>query len=232
MEKKQKKLIKSSATNVLDSVVSNVPVVNIAWALAKSLYGNAIELRKERAQEFIDWLLTEMKIDEELIWKPEDFQDGFVLVLEKYIRERNLKKRDAIKNIFIWFIEFKDKDAFDLEKHLQVLALLSSKWLEYLKFIQEKLFPLHEKYIREKILPLNRSDYPTDEEAFNDLSKRFSPFERLNELNTTDWYWPWLEDLVVLWIVRKDQSSVIWWEITSYHITEYGYSFISYIKNT
>lgn len=230
MQKSQKRLIKSSLTNVTDTIISNVYPLNIAWALAKSLYGNAIELRKERAQDFVEWLLAEMNIGERLVLNSEDFQDGFVLVLEKYIRERNFEKREAIKKIFLWFIEFDDKDSFDIEKHLQVLSLLSYEWLECLKLIETKLLPLHAKYIREIIIPHNITSYSSEEDAFNDLSRRFSPFDRLNELTNVDIYWAWLEDLIVLWIVRKDQSSLMWWDISTYHITDYGYIFLTYLN--
>jgi hypothetical protein len=58
--------------------------------------------------------------------KTEEFQDGFVYALEKYIRERNTKKRIIAQRIFLGFATSEDKSRFDLERYYEILSKIST----------------------------------------------------------------------------------------------------------
>ncbi len=80
MKRKDKILLKKSAENTLDAVISLVPGLNIAWGLAKACYGAGIELRKDRALEFVESIRKNPQIFSEKLLRNQEFVDGFVYI--------------------------------------------------------------------------------------------------------------------------------------------------------
>jgi len=137
MNEKDKIILSDSSTaiidgalNMADQIVSAIPFLNIAWALSKSLYGAGLKLRQKRALEWVEMVRDNPHIFVEQILVDESFQDGFVYMLENYIRERSDKKRKIAKNIFLGFIKADDKNSFSMEKFVHTLNQLSEKDIE------------------------------------------------------------------------------------------------------
>lgn len=142
MNEKDKIILSDSSTaiidgalNMADQIVSAIPFLNIAWALSKSLYGAGLKLRQKRALEWVEMVRDNPHIFVEQILVDESFQDGFVYMLENYIRERSDKKRKIAKNIFLGFIKADDKNSFSMEKFVHTLNQLSEKDIEVIKDI-------------------------------------------------------------------------------------------------
>lgn len=133
MQNKDKKIIKKSALVVADQIVSNIPALNIAWGLGKALFGAGMELRQERVLEFVEMIQKNPNIFIEKILNNKNFQDGFVYLLEKYIRERNEEKRRVLRNVFLGFTKSGNKDIYPLEKMTHTTTQLSELDIEVLK---------------------------------------------------------------------------------------------------
>ncbi len=133
MDEINKKLVKKSAIVIADQIVSSTPFLNVAWGLAKAFLGTGIEMRQERALEFIEIIKDNPKIFIQDTLKEKTFQDGFVYILEKYIRERNESKRIVLKNIFIRFTKSNDKKNYPLEKMIHTSNQLSENDINILR---------------------------------------------------------------------------------------------------
>lgn len=108
----------------LDTVVSLIPGLNIAWGLSKALYGAGLKLRQQRAMEWVEMVRDNPNMFTEELLRQEYFQDGFVYCLERYLTERNEEKRKYFKNIFLGFSKNNDKAEFELERFFHVLSQL------------------------------------------------------------------------------------------------------------
>jgi len=133
MQTKDKKIIKKSALILADQIALNIPALNIAWGLTKALLGIGMELRQERVLEFVEMIQKNPSIFIKEILNDENFQDGFVFSLEKYIRERNEEKRRVLYNIFLGFTKSENKDSCPLEKMIHATTQLSELDIEVLK---------------------------------------------------------------------------------------------------
>ncbi|MCE5271538.1 hypothetical protein LLH00_09680 [bacterium] len=127
MKEKDKEIIKGSTLVAVDVIVSSVPFLGTAWGLAKVLIGSGMQLRHQRALEWVEMIRDNPAVFSEQILQDQQFQDGFVFALEKYIRERNAGKRERMKQVFSGFCKAENKNDFQLEKFFQVLALLNEK---------------------------------------------------------------------------------------------------------
>jgi|GEM_PF-1489827 len=150
-EQSDKNLIKRSAYALADSTASSTPILAQAWALSKALYGNALELRQQRALEWVEAISNDPSAFGQDLVSSEEFQDGFVVALEDYIKIRNhLKRRVALK-MFKEFAAANNKVEFQLERFNDTLLKISSASIQTLAFIKETILPLREQAIRAKL---------------------------------------------------------------------------------
>jgi len=146
-----KNLVKRSAFEVADAIASNIVGVNIAWALVKALSGNALELRQQRALEFIEAIQSDQSTFNKAVVSSEEFQDGFVVALTEYIKIRNsLKRRIALK-MFNDFANSDDKVEFPLERFYDTLNKLSTSGIKTLAFIKSEILPLREQGVKDDL---------------------------------------------------------------------------------
>lgn len=136
MNKSDRNLLKSSAYEVADSIASNIPGVAQAWALCKALYGNALELRQQRALEWVEAIQNDQATFNEQIVKSEEFQDGFIVGLENYIKLRSHIKRRVALKIFNGFATSETKIEYQLERLNDTLAKISHSSLDGLALIK------------------------------------------------------------------------------------------------
>jgi len=125
MNDKDKQLLKDSALVVADQIVSNIPALNVAWGLSKALFGAGLKLRQKRALEWVEMIRDNPGVFTQKLLRQEEFQDGFVYALERYLIERNEEKRRIFRNIFWGFAEAENKEKFPLEKFTHTLSQLS-----------------------------------------------------------------------------------------------------------
>lgn len=160
--------MKSSAITIIDNLVASYdnakndgyPALATVWGLAKGAYEAGIQLRRDRAIEFIEIIRDNPSIFTRKILETEEFQDGFVYTLQKYLSERTEEKRKIIKSIFLGFTKETDKDKFKLERMLYTVEQLSIEDIEVLKIFYDGTI---NEWIR-KQFP-NNSDEETEKHA-------------------------------------------------------------------
>lgn len=126
MDEKDKQILKDSALVIADQIASNIPGLNIAWGLSKALYGVGLRLREQKALEWVEMVRDNPSVFTQELLEQQEFQDGFVFALEKYLTERNEEKRKYNRNIFLGYATAGDKTEFPLEKFLHTLSQLNS----------------------------------------------------------------------------------------------------------
>jgi len=150
-----KNLIKRSAYALADSTASSIPGLAQAWALSKALYGNALELRQQRALEWVEAISSDSSAFNEQLVSSEEFQDGFVVALESYIKLRNDLKRRVAQKVFKDFATSDNKNDFQLERYNDTLQKISPDSLALLGFLKQVIIPYREQYIKEKMESYN-----------------------------------------------------------------------------
>jgi len=150
-----KNLVKRSAYEVADTIASNIAGVNIAWALVKALSGNALELRQQRALEFVEAIQSDPTTFNNSVVNSEEFQDGFVVALTEHIKIRNFLKRRIALKMFNEFANSEDKVEFPLERFYDTLNKLSTSAIKTLAFIKSEIIPMREQGIRDDLASKN-----------------------------------------------------------------------------
>lgn len=219
MNEKDKQIVKGS----VDAVISNIPGINIAWGMSKALYGAGLELRKQRALEWVEMVRDNTDIFTEQIFKQEEFQDGFVFSLEKYIRERNSKKRDVVKKIFLGYATVTDKEKFELERMTNILSTISISAIELLAILKPLSLKKNSGMLSELLLQYLVADA-------NDNRDKYAEYKHVRDM------WTDAEtDLISVGLLRsyniarmggKDYVSYY-----DYDLSKIGTEFIKYIEN-
>lgn len=150
-----KNLVKRSAYEVADAIASNIIGVNIAWALVKALTGNALELRQQRALEFVEAIQNDPTTFNEAVVSSEAFQDGFVVALTEHIKIRNFLKRRIALKMFNEFAKSEDKVEFPLERFYDTLNKLSTSGIKTLAFIKTEILPAREQAVKDDMVGKN-----------------------------------------------------------------------------
>ncbi|MFC1613531.1 hypothetical protein ACFL23_04325, partial [Patescibacteria group bacterium] len=101
--------------------------------------GAGMLLRQQRALEWVEMIRDNISILSEKILSDEEFQDGFVFMFEKYLRERNKEKREILKKIFLGFSISEQKQEFSLEKFSYVISQISQEEIIILRDIMNRI---------------------------------------------------------------------------------------------
>jgi hypothetical protein len=190
VSKSDKNLIKKSVdisvqagASAIDTALKTTPGLSIAYSLAKALYGNAMEMRKQRVFEFVEPIVDNPGIFSSKILASEEFQDGFVTMLQVYITLRSEEKRKIVRNVFIDFARSLNKMDFQIERYTDTVQKISPASIALLGFINQEILPYREAEIIEKL----HSDNLGDEK----------PFEwwlalRLKQESVSDYFERWI----------------------------------------
>ncbi len=131
MRAKDKEILKSSALNTADAIIAAIdPHLAIAWGLAKAMFGAGMRLRQNRALIFAEFIRDNPEIFTKEILSTEEFQDGFVFMLENFLRERSSAKREVMKKVFVGFAKANEKEQFPLERYMHTLSQLTETDVE------------------------------------------------------------------------------------------------------
>lgn len=106
-----------AGTVALVGVASAInPALGIAVGIAAALFGPAIERRKDKAGELIALIGQNIDQISSEVLENTTFQDGFVYLFERYIRERNDEKRLILQQILLGYISAPELLDFPLEE--------------------------------------------------------------------------------------------------------------------
>jgi hypothetical protein len=135
MNEKDRQVVTDSAEVLIDAAVSKIPGLDIAWGLSKALLGAGLKLRQQRALEWVEMVQQNPNVFLADLYVQEEFQDGFVFALEKYIAERSEKKRKYYRQIFLHFSKSEKRQDFELEKFYRTIQLLTPEDILVLPYV-------------------------------------------------------------------------------------------------
>lgn len=149
----------------IDAGLSSTPGLAIAWELSKALYGNALELRQQRALEWVEMIRDNPTVFREELLESVEFQDGFIVALEDYLKIRTLLKRSMAGKIFADFAASADKEQFELERYNMTLRQISSSSLEFLSYLKTTVEPRQKKRVEDTMntIDFDRSPMQPDQ---------------------------------------------------------------------
>lgn len=108
---------------ILTGVASVInPALGVAFGMAAALFGPAIERRQERARQLMEFIDNKINSIPNDIFENKTFQDGFVFLLEKYIRERNDDKRLILQQILLGYINAPNLLDYPLEEMTDLIS--------------------------------------------------------------------------------------------------------------
>lgn len=131
----------------IDAGISSTPGLSIAWAVCKALYGNALELRQQRALEWVEMIRDNPDVFRKEVLESVEFQDGFIVALEDYLKLRTLLKRAMARKIFTDFTQADDKGQFELERYNMTLRQISSASLRFMAYIKATVEPKRQERV-------------------------------------------------------------------------------------
>lgn len=119
-------------------IVTGNPGLGAALGMAAALYGPAIERRRDRAEQMVRFVEDSLAEFASGIFEDKAFQDGFVFLLEKHIRERNDDKRLILQQVLLGYanapklLDFPLEEMADLVSRIRMsdVAVLRSALLE------------------------------------------------------------------------------------------------------
>lgn len=124
MNPKDKQIVKDSVMVAADALAASLGI-GVAWSLSKALFGAGMKLRQQRALEWVEMVRDHPDVFTQQLIEQEDFQDGFVFSLERYLIERSEEKRQYFRNIFLGYAQTDARGDFLLERFVHTLSQLS-----------------------------------------------------------------------------------------------------------
>lgn len=154
----KKIVVKNFIIPAVGCFVAKYPEFLPSWLLIQGFFGSLFDLQQEKVNEFIKYLKNNIDIFTKEVISTKDFQEGFVITFENYLKQRNEKKRKIIHNIFLEFAQSKDKINFELERMYDILNKIS-------------LFELHilKKFNNNKKITIDYEDRNNEELDYNDI---------------------------------------------------------------
>jgi hypothetical protein len=141
------KNLKEQSLVTFDKILVPSLLTFISWAswiqmwliLAYGFFWVVMQYKQDDVNNFVQILKDNPWIFTKEILETKEFQDGFVLILEKYIRERGSTKKEIIKNILLWFTQISQekKEKFKLEKILDILNRITETEISILNEIDK-----------------------------------------------------------------------------------------------
>lgn len=135
----------------VDPFINSHPYWGLTMYAAIGLYGAFMLYRQEELNNLISFIKDHPnEFKSEIVESPE-FQKGFILCFEKYLRIRSDDKRVILEKIILGFTVSDDKEKYHLERLTDVLDKISIEALEQLIFIKQVILPIIESTIKEEI---------------------------------------------------------------------------------
>lgn len=176
MNDKDKQIVKDSALAAADGLIG-LGGLNIPWSLCKAYFGVSMKIRQKKALEFVEMIRDNPSVFIESVVSDEKFQDGFVVGLEEYLKERNKTKREIMKRIFLGFATSGDKEWFELERLYNALGLLNQGSLAVLRGVDVRRQEFHQIYEGTTSKNENIYDLINAGILLSDYSSRFGPIK-------------------------------------------------------
>lgn len=127
------------------------PALQVAILSLVSLHGYKMALKQEEVNEFVEFLRNNQEKFRENIINSKEFQDGFIILFEDYLKMRTQRKRDIAKKILLGFTVNSHKPTFELERLDDALLKISEHSLKQLILIKKEILPLKKRILNKEI---------------------------------------------------------------------------------
>jgi hypothetical protein len=179
----------------IDAGLSSTPGLSIAWAVCKALYGNALELRQQRALEWVEMIRGNPAVFSKEVLESVEFQDGFIVALEDYLKLRALLKRAMARKIFTEFTRAKDKEQFELERYNMTLRQISPVSLRFMAYIKTTVELKRQERVEKTMEGIDFSNAPMQlDQTRPHIEKQHPLSHAYKDIHTSPGNQVWLPD--------------------------------------
>lgn len=128
--------------------------VNPAWVLAftgaASLYAVYMAYNQDDINHLIKFINEHPEEFSKKIIQTKEFEKGFVIFIEKYLKERIETKKEILKKILLGYAHSENKPKYELERLNDSVSRISLPTLEFLEFFLREIMPkINEKVLEE-----------------------------------------------------------------------------------
>lgn len=127
------------------------PVWGAIFAIIYGFFPALMQLKQERINEVAKFIQEHPEEFRKEIVQSEEFQEGFLVFFEQYLKSRIKIKRDILKKIFLGYTTAEDKEHYELERLNDCLVRITIPSLEFLAFLKKEIIPILEAQIEEEL---------------------------------------------------------------------------------
>jgi len=201
--------IKNFIIPAIDVLVAQRPEFIPAWILARGFFGSIFDIQQDKINEFVDYIKNNPSIFIKEIVSTEEFQEGFLITFEEYLKQRTENKRKIIQEIFSEFTQSENKINFELERMYDVL---------------NKLMPSNFKLLMEMGNGLKKT-FSNHRRIESNAYEEIKYLEYLGLVNCKK------EQDVEVGIAEEDESPDAYFtEEELFSISTFGYNFVKFLK--
>lgn len=227
-------VVKNFAIPAVDALVLIHPEWLPVWFLTRGFFGTLFDLQQEKINEFAEFIQNNSEVFTREVLGTKEFQEGFVITFENYLKQRGERKRRIIQRIFFGFTASKDKENFELERMYDVLSSISLEGVEFLKVMKKEIIPLIEQEAMrgsEHMMKNKESSRGKNKEYWFRYYKVHQSIRGFLKANVDDLGYikrdENLSELVNLGVLRETTIGTV-----SSHITNFGYAFLNFIEDS
>jgi hypothetical protein len=125
----------------VDMFLSSNPKWSVSWWMVKGLYGSLFAYQQEKINYLVQFLNDNREMFPEKDVETAEFQEGFVITFENYLKQRGEKRREIIEHIFLDFAVSVDKSEFELERLYRTSELISLDSVKFLGYLGSSIWP-------------------------------------------------------------------------------------------
>ena len=125
----------------IDMFLSSNPKWAVTWWMVKGLYGSLFAYQQEKINHLVQFLNDNREFFSEEDVETAEFQEGFVITFENYLKQRGEKRRKIIEHIFLDFAVNVDKSKFELERLYRTSELISLDSVKFLGYLGSSIWP-------------------------------------------------------------------------------------------
>ena len=137
---------------------------------ATGLFGLYMAYNQEEINEVVEFIKEHPREFREDIVQSKEFEKGFLLFFEQYLKQRVEEKKRILKNIILGYALSDNKKDYELERLNDCLMGMTVPTLRFLVFMKKQILPGVEKEIEKELAQdtYQKSDLSV-EWWFNDL---------------------------------------------------------------
>ena len=154
----------------------------VVFCAATGLYGVYMAYNQEEINEIVEFIKEHPEKFREEIVQSKEFEKGFLLFFEQYLKQRVEEKKQILKNIILGYALSDNKKDYELERFNDCLIRMTIPTLRFLVFTMKQILPVVEKELERELAQdtYQKSDLSV-EWWFNDLLTKksiWTPIEK------------------------------------------------------